>query len=323
MFKPSVNFISLSPKLNLLSLLQKCWDEIHSKQNIFRYKIINLEEKSVDGYLLQLNPNRNSKRRTPEEIYSVCQPFNENKFNFTKISRDEILFGLNDGHNDAVHIIIVNISPISLYHSLLCPSVNKCLPQVVTIDSLELAIKLTFVSNNRAFRIGFNSLCALASVNHLHYHIFVEENILPVETATCHHLSGPVYCTSEYPIPAFCFQASSQELSSKLANDVYTLLEYFSKNSIAHNLFITYGRDFNLEHQRVLRILVWPRKSCVGVKQLGAFNVAVCELSGWFPVYNASDFKNLHRDALENELKKWRIDTFEHLYDKIKLLYEL
>lgn len=35
-----------------------------------------------------------------------------------------------------------------------------------------------------------------------------------------------------------------------------------------------------------IRLLVWPRKSSAGAKQLAAFNVAVCELSGWFPVYS-------------------------------------
>ena len=34
---------------------------------------------------------------------------------------------------------------------------------------------------HRAFRIGFNSLCAFASVNHLHYHGYYVNRELPCE----------------------------------------------------------------------------------------------------------------------------------------------
>lgn len=36
----------------------------------------------------------------------------------------------------------------------------------------------------------------------------------------------------------------------------------------------------------VVRVLVTPRKSTAGVKQLTSFNVAVYELNGWFPVFS-------------------------------------
>ncbi|RVE41181.1 hypothetical protein evm_014169 [Chilo suppressalis] len=81
---------------NFLLFLKDKWDEIHNKTNIFRYKIDNTSEKVIDGYLLQLNPDRCSKRRTPEKIESVCQPFNKNKFNFTKVSPEEIITSLRD-----------------------------------------------------------------------------------------------------------------------------------------------------------------------------------------------------------------------------------
>lgn len=37
-------------------------------------------------------------------------------------------------------------------------------------------------------------------------------------------------------------------------------------------------------------VIVWPRKSTSGAKKLVAFNVAVLELSGWFPIYGKKFF---------------------------------
>ncbi|XP_063831947.1 GDP-D-glucose phosphorylase 1 [Ostrinia nubilalis] len=312
--------------LDFLNLLSCKWDEVHEKCEVFRYKINNLQDKVVDGYLLQLNPERNCKRRTPEQIDNICQSFDGTKFNFNKVSPQEVLFTFKkDVQDSAVHSVIVNVSPISRYHSLLCPSLDKCLPQVVTEESLELVISLMLLVKDRAFRIGFNSLCGLASVNHLHYHIFMENNILPVETAKCNHLQGPVYCLNQdYPIPAFCFQIPCEDSatkSSNMAKDIYKLLEYLLHKSIAHNIFITRGESVDSSEKEVIRVLVWPRKSSAGVKQLSAFNVAVLELSGWFPVYNADDFENLQAADLEKELKKWRIDNFEDLCKEIKSLF--
>ncbi|KAI8440950.1 hypothetical protein MSG28_009246 [Choristoneura fumiferana] len=48
-----------------------------------------------------------------------------------------------------IHTFLVNVSPISQYHTLLCPSVNLCLPQVVTEDSLKLAIEVKFLAQDR------------------------------------------------------------------------------------------------------------------------------------------------------------------------------
>ncbi|RVE40187.1 hypothetical protein evm_015163, partial [Chilo suppressalis] len=186
---------------------------------------------------------------------------------------------------DEVSTVLVNVSPISRYHSLFCPALNSCLPQIATEQDLNLVIKLMLITSDRAFRIGFNSLCALASVNHLHYHLFVEKQILPVENAECIHLIGPVFCLYNYPVPSFCFQVRQEDCTLNIAGDVTKLLQYFLTNDIAHNIFMTKGRKLNGGTEEIVRILVWPRKSSAGAKQLEAFNVAVCELSGWFPVY--------------------------------------
>ncbi|XP_049878472.1 GDP-D-glucose phosphorylase 1 [Pectinophora gossypiella] len=305
-----------------LDLLKSKWDNVHEESGVFRYKINNLQEKIVGKYLLQLNPDRSTKRRQPEQIDKICQPFDENKFNFNKVSPKEILFNMVKEKDSDVHTVLVNVSPISRYHSLLCPAVSKCLPQIITEDSLIVALEVMFLAQNRDLRIGFNSLCALASVNHLHYHLFIEPSTLPVETVKCKHIKGPLYSFEDYPAPGFCFQITSEDSINEISRQIYKLISYLLENSIAHNLFITRGTNLVLESDKeVVRVVIWPRKSSVGAKQFAAFNIAVLELSGWFPVYDEKDFRNLKPETLEQELRKWKIADFSQLSDEVKSLF--
>ncbi|XP_034836496.1 GDP-D-glucose phosphorylase 1 [Maniola hyperantus] len=303
-------------------LIKTKWNDMHSNTSVFRYKIDNIQERIVDKkYLLQLNPNRITKRRTPEQIVDICQQFDKNKFNFTKISNEEILFEFKADNNDDTHIFVVNVSPISRYHTLLCPSLDKCLPQVVTKHSLEMVIDLLLLAEDCDLRIAFNSLCALASVNHLHYHLFIEKHTLPIETVKCKHVKGPLYCFENYPAPAFCFEITKK---SPKIDEIFKLIEFFLDKSIAHNIFVTRGDpvEENLENDEMsYRFVIWPRKSCVGVKQLLAFNVAACELSGWFVVHSNEEFYTLQTEQLEKELRKWGVENFEELCEQVKLLY--
>lgn len=105
----------------------------------------------------------------------------------------------------------------------------------------------------------------------------------------CKQVQGSVYCFEDhYPIPAFCFQVKKKADVVSISQDVFKLLEYFLKENIAHNIFITRGKslDEEIHCKEIIRILVWPRKHSYGVKQLDAFNIAVLELSGYFPIYS-------------------------------------
>ncbi|CAB3251589.1 unnamed protein product [Arctia plantaginis] len=318
MFKIS-NFYDKSNSLKFLNLMISRWDELHNDTEVFRYKIDKLEERFVnEKYLILLNPDRNTKRRAPEEMNNICQQFDKNKFNFTKVPSNEILFSIEDKGSD-VHTVLVNVSPISRYHSLLCPSVNKCLPQVVTVESLALAVEIMFIAENRNLRILFNSLCGFASVNHLHYHLFIEENDFYVEKVTWQHVNSRVYRLDEtYPVPAFCFEVQRHSIL-ETTMDIYKVLEYFLKNSIAHNILLTRRHRLDAVDDAV-KVIIWPRKSTTGAKQFSFINVAVLELSGWFSVHDEEHFKNLTAEDLEKELMKWKLDDFDKICEDIKQL---
>jgi hypothetical protein len=76
----------------------------------------------------------------------MLQPFDAKKFNFMKISPDEILFDI--GNGDGNDIVAVNVSPILWGHSLF---VSKCLSgltQQVTLCSFKKAIEIILLSSS-------------------------------------------------------------------------------------------------------------------------------------------------------------------------------
>lgn len=136
---------------------------------------------------LQLNTERTVLRREPEKILSIVPPFDEHKFNFNKINPCEILFECQNGLNGCNGNVtfLINNSPLTKYHSLICPSLSDNLPQVLAKDAISFAIDVIYGFNDRNFRIGFNSPGAFASVNHLHMHLMHIDKELYVETAVC------------------------------------------------------------------------------------------------------------------------------------------
>jgi hypothetical protein len=79
--------------------------------------------------------------------------------------------GPNDLKKDA-DVIIINVSPIEFGHCLFVPKLNDCLPQILTEYSIHLALQIMLSSGRKNFKMAFNSLCAYASVNHLHWHLY-------------------------------------------------------------------------------------------------------------------------------------------------------
>jgi GDP-D-glucose phosphorylase len=130
-----------------------------------------------------LNEDRTAKRRKPQKIDSITPKFNEDAFNFTKIDDSEYIFNVVYKPKSMTVSFLINQSPLTLYHSLICPRLMDQLPQILTRDSIEFAMRLLLAMGDRKFRIGYNSPGALASVNHLHLHLISVTEELYVENA--------------------------------------------------------------------------------------------------------------------------------------------
>ena len=128
-------------------LAEKLISHFGSKEDYScRYSIDSVREKVLPGkfrFLVQYQPNRSTNRRPPQNMTSVSQEFNPDKFNFTRINRkNELVCELRNKDCDkspgvsakaeARDVVIINVSPIDLGHCLLVPELELCRPQVNT-----------------------------------------------------------------------------------------------------------------------------------------------------------------------------------------------
>ena len=150
-----------------------------------------------------------SKRKTrfgkPTEL--VFQVFAEHDFNFLKVGDHEIIQHF-DGHS-----ILGNASPLADGHSLLCPEIQHRHPQFLSEPWIRLAIRISSDASRRDdFRLGFNSLGAYASVNHLHFHILWLGNPLNIRSngELGSRSSGRIFEDGVFPIE----RANSQPIRS-------------------------------------------------------------------------------------------------------------
>ncbi|XP_055333312.1 GDP-D-glucose phosphorylase 1-like [Paramacrobiotus metropolitanus] len=318
-------------------LLQSSW-KIATDNNVFRYKLNTLETKVLPGklgFVAQLNPQRALERRAPQPFYSMKDPFDPSRFNFTKIKKDEIFFSLNGNGvsknqdetagdrttEEAKDFIIANVSPLEYCNILLVPKLHACRPQVVTVDALRLAMHTLLLSGTWRLRVGFNSLGAMASVNHLHCHAYYLKYNLPTESLPVEHLAGPCFVVRQYPASGFVFQfppivRKSESLLEELdvfISDMYKFICELHQQEIPHNIFITRGMPLDASVSRkqlVIRFYIWTREFCYGAKDSAAFNAALCELSGHLPVKSEKEFATLTEEEASKVLMEVSRETF-------------
>jgi len=165
----------------------------------------------VCNVMRKLRPARASK----QILESIVQDFDDTKFHFNKpFLKPEILWQ-GQYKNKALRVLY-NKFPFSDYHLLIVVSPEDELPQVLTQDMHNYVSALTSETNKffPGFGIGFNSLAAGASVNHLHFQGFVREQKFPVEL---------VDIAGDYPLAVQHFldiEACWQHLQSLLDQDI-------------------------------------------------------------------------------------------------------
>ncbi|CAL5389425.1 unnamed protein product [Camellia sinensis] len=142
------------------------------------------------GFIAQLNEGRHLKKRPTEfRVDKVLQPFDGNKFNFTKVGQEEVLFQFEASDEDnetqffpnapidvenSPSVVAINVSPIEYGHVLLIPWILECLPQRIDRVSFLLALYMAAEAGNPYFRLGYNSLGAFATINHLHFQVHTQ-----------------------------------------------------------------------------------------------------------------------------------------------------
>ncbi|XP_004693059.1 PREDICTED: GDP-D-glucose phosphorylase 1 [Condylura cristata] len=291
------------------SALCSAWRQ-RMELGLFRYRLGNLQTRTlpgVVGLVAQLNVERGVQRRCPQNIQSVRQAFDPGQFNFNKIRPGEVLFCLRrqpEGAQQEDVLVMINVSPLEWGHVLLVPEPTQGLPQRLRPGALRAGLEAVLLSSHPGFRVGFNSLGGLASVNHLHLHGYYLAHRLPVEGAPSEPLDpgGRLHLLQDLPAPGFLFYLS--ELGSDLealVSRVCRATDYLTDHEIAHNLFVTRGappgKTSPSSELTGVRVILWARKSSFGIKEGEAFNVALCELAGHLPVKTSEHFSNLTEAA--------------------------
>ncbi|CAG7833865.1 unnamed protein product [Allacma fusca] len=339
-------------------LLSNLWDSAQEK-GLFRYKFKKLPSKVLPGkyqFFTQLNPDRAEKRREPEVIESLHQPFSESQFNFHKVRPQEILLQLKPwwstkacgssktvcmvppdinkpsllSHDELLsdesdHKILINVSPFEYGNVLLVPFINSNHPQLITREGLRLALELLLLSRSRDFRVGFNSLCAYASVNHCHFHAYYLQHRLYLERTELKPLSGSCLEICNYPAPGFAFvltDLKDEEMLDKFITETYKLIVFLQENNIPYNLFLMRGLAPGISEQTdAIRLFLWARSPSFGNKVCDAFNPALCELGGHFPIKNEAAYENINEDFASAELRSITEDVFTKIRNQVVSLY--
>ncbi|XP_015199040.2 GDP-D-glucose phosphorylase 1 [Lepisosteus oculatus] len=316
--------------------LRSAWTE-KMVQGLFRYHLGDLQTRILPGphrFVAQLNISRGKERRKPQEILSISQRFDAKQFHFNKIQPGEIVFELckrdacdasegdetregetcsyQNGTADdlARSLVVINVSPLEVGHCLLIPDPSRCLPQILTPGAVRIGIEAVLLSSHPGFRVGFNSLGAFASVNHLHLHGYYLDHELRIESARTEPLipQRGFHLLPEFPA-GFMFYTDGEGLRATVEY-VCKLTDSLVERNIAHNLFLTRGRPPG-DHPHPdsarpgVRIVVWPRISCFGAKEESAFNVALCELAGHLPFKNQEDFETIEEDDVKRIIEKY------------------
>ncbi|BES99109.1 GDP-D-glucose phosphorylase 1 [Nesidiocoris tenuis] len=287
------------------------------KDGLFRYALDIDDSRAIVGertsYFVQLNVNRAVKKRDPQLMDDIRQPFDGTKFNFTQIAEEEIMFRYRRRCKDETDedrsddLIIINVSPLEHGHTLLLPQVDDGLPQILTEYGLTFAIRVVLSSNRPSLRAGFNGLLAYATVNHLHFHAYHLDRMMPLEKHKVNHLSGNVYTLDSHPSKGFAFQIRSASEIDAVVKDVVKVANLFLDERLPHNLYITRGLSFDkcnmsTSKRDCLRIYLWARTPSPGLKDLTAFNPALCELFGHFLVKDPQSFAIIDEHFLETTL---------------------
>ncbi len=163
------------------------------------------ERRRIGPWQVQFNHLRSfrPKRISQQPPQGISAPFEERAFHFNKPFMQREIFWRGELGGLGVDLYY-NKYPFAELHTLLVPERERCLPQYLQRAQHDYAWRVMeqLGTTLPGAGIGYNSYGAFASVNHLHFQLYVGSAALPVEDARWQHNGG-----SE-PYPAACTACS-------------------------------------------------------------------------------------------------------------------
>lgn len=242
------------------------------------------ETRQAGPWEVQFNQLRSfrPKRISTQVSQTLHVPFDETGFHFNKpfMQKEAFWTGM---LNDRQSTLYYNKYPFVDFHGLLVLEREKCLPQFLT-DAYHLYIWQTTQQLSATLEgvgFGYNALGAFASVNHLHFQMFVKSEGLPVMHKQWQHNGG------DTPYPTQCKKFNS-------AAAAWDYLSELNAENTPYNLL--YSKNF---------MYVFPRKKqgCYSQPDWTS-GFAWYEMAGGMVTFNRESYSSLDEAAIAQELSK-------------------
>lgn len=240
-----------------------------------------------DDWELQFNHLRafRPSRMTTEAVTGISRPFDADGFHFNKPFLRKEAFWAGELHGVEVEFLY-NKFPFVPMHCLLVPDRTRRLPQLLTpkYHRYVWALAEQMAGSIEDIGIAYNSFGAYASVNHLHFQLYVKPEPLPLMQDHWRHNGGD----RDYPLNCELYQSVDQ---------AWQRIEALHESETSYNLIYRPGKLY-----------------CIPRKSQGSYGhepwtrgFAWYELAGGFTTFSRSDFDTLEGYAITSELKKLQL----------------
>jgi hypothetical protein len=220
-----------------------------------------------------------------QPVKGIHRPFNQHGFHFNKpFLRKEVFWA---GELAGLEVeLLYNKFPFSPLHGLLVPERHSREPQFLSHPYHLYIWALTerLAAGLPGVGFAYNSYGAYASVNHLHFQMFLRDEPLPLFDGCWRHNGG----TEDYPIE--CEIYASVEAA-------WERLDELHRQEISYNLVYRPGRLYCI-----------PRRTQGSYRHAAWTNgFAWSELAGGITTSSREDYDGLDAAAIGSELAKLRI----------------
>jgi diadenosine tetraphosphate (Ap4A) HIT family hydrolase len=232
---------------------------------------------------LQFNQLRSFRpqRIADTKVDGIRAPFDMDGFHFNKPFLFKEIFweGPIAGRRTS---LFYNKFPFMPLHGLMVPERGTCRPQYLIQDDLDYLWQVSELLGATLPDVGFgyNSYGANASINHLHFHMFVRNKPLPVLRDEWAHNGGD----KEYPVG--CRRFTSPQ-------DAWSFISGLHRQNVSYNLVVVPGRIYCLPRRR-------QGSYCHADWNSG---YAWYEMAGGVMTVRPEDYEALNADLITRELE--------------------
>lgn len=212
----------------------------------------------------------------------IAAPFNPDGFHFNRPFMQQECFWRGELAGRQVDLYY-NKYPFAPLHGLLVPEREACHPQRLTLEEHRYIWGLAETLQIRLPGVGFgyNGFGAYASVNHLHFQLYVDPVPLPVQDARWVHNGGcELY-------PAACSVFTSVEAAWDYLTELHQQAQPYNALYLPGQCYI-----FPRRKQGTVTVPAWSS------------GFTWYELAGGILAFNRDDYSTLSAEAIEAELAR-------------------